>query len=148
MHGGDVALEESGFEVHELAGKLLRGMALVSGVGHDSACPRAEPAREIARRELAVRRSLPAVGDLGSGDYPLLFEEIRDVLDPGMGDRQTVLQVAQSVSEGRDRRADLPDGFFQGGDPLQKMLVELLLGLEEDLVVRVDLGLRDPRHDE
>ena len=148
VHGVEIAIEKGGFEVHELAGKRLGGVTVVSGVGEDSACSRAEPASEIARGELAIRRPFPSVGDLGSGDDALVFEEVGDVLDPGMGDREAVLEVAQSLTEGRDRRADLSDRLFEGGDPLEKMLVELFLGLEQDLVVGLDLGLLDPRHDQ
>ena len=141
MDGVEIASRRAGSRSRSLRENSSVGSTVVPGVGQDSSLPRRESPREIARREFAVGGSFPAVRDLGPGHDALLLEEIGDVLDTGVGHRQAVLHLTQTIAEGRHRGADLSDRLLERGDPLEKMLVELFLGLEQDLVVGFDFDL-------
>ena len=143
----EITVEEGRFERVELAGKLLGGLAVVPGVGQNSGLPRTKSPYEVSSGELPIRRPLPAVGDLGSGDDPLPLEEAGNVLHPGVRDGQTVFEMPEALAESRHRRSELPDSLLEGGDPFEQVFVELFLGFEKDLVVGFNLHQRQAGHD-
>ena len=114
--------------------ELLRRVARVRGVGGDPLRPFPEPLHQVATEQMAVHRPLPAVGELGSRDHVLGLEELPKRLHAGVGEGELVLQLLDPFIGHRQGLGQLSDTLLEHADPLEQVLVELLLLLQEHLV--------------
>ena len=108
------------------------------GLGENALDTGLETPQQIAGQQLSICDALPAINDLGASHDALRFQERSERLNPRMGDSQVVFELSQ-VLAGRDKGLrQLAHAVFEGADSFEQVFLEVLLGLDEELLAGID----------
>jgi len=99
--------------------------------------------RNASSSARSFRRNSPAVHNLGAGDDSLGFEQSAEGLNAGVGDRQVVLELGKVLGGGGTCPRQPAHTILETGDTFEDVLLEIFLGLDEELIADFMVGVGD-----